>query len=215
MAFGWSTEIERYIDPAMRRRFGTGKIKLPGRLPSETGSSAEDLLARVTGGDREAFAEFYDRVAGQVYGLARRVLRDPALAEEVLQEVLVDAWQKAASFDPERGTAHAWILTMAHRRAVDRVRSEQASRLRHLRAFLHEPGGEDAAEAAEASVEQKRVQRALETLSSLQRQAIELAYYGGHTYREVAELLDIPLGTAKTRIRQGLLRLRAALEKGA
>lgn len=176
--------------------------------------SSEDLLARVAAGDREAFAQLYDRVAPQVYGLVRRVLRDPAQAEEVAQEVMLDIWKLASRFDLDRGNASSWIMTMAHRRAVDRVRSEQASRDRAERVGAREgaPAFDEVAEQVEIRLEQQQVRKALGGLTELQRQAVELAYYGGYTYREVASLLNAPLGTVKTRLRDGLIRLRDALE---
>jgi len=186
------------------------------RLPAGA-TTTEALLARVARGDQAAFRELYDRVAGTVYGLIRRVLRDPAQSEEVAQEVLLEIWRSAPRFDSARGTAHAWIVTMAHRRAVDRVRSEQASRDRNDRASVRaqRAGAFDVvAEEVEARLEHQRVRAALDQLTDLQREAVELAYYGGHTYREVAELLGAPLGTVKTRLRDGLIRLRDALAQG-
>jgi RNA polymerase sigma-70 factor (ECF subfamily) len=173
----------------------------------------DELLQRVARGDRDAFELVYDDLAPRVLGLARRVVRDPAQAEEVMQEVLVEVWRTAARFDPERGSATSWVMTMAHRRAVDRVRSAQAATDREeavasrqvSRAF------DEVSEAAEARWEQEQVRRALTDLTDLQREAITLAYYGGYTYREVAVLLDVPLGTVKTRLRDGLIRLRDAL----
>lgn len=178
---------------------------------SATPETLEDLLSEVAKGDQEAFAMLYDRVGGPVYGLVRRVLRDPAHSEEVTQEVLLEVWRSASRFDPERGTANGWIMTMAHRRAVDRVRSEQSSRNRNERVAVleaAEEGYDVVAEDVEIRLEQQQVRNALDGLTDLQRQAIELAYYGGYTYREVAELLDTPLGTVKTRLRDGLIRLR-------
>ncbi len=175
--------------------------------------SSEDLLVAVARGDQEAFSELFDRVSGQVYGVIRRVLRDPSQSEEVAQEVLVEVWRTATRFDPDRGSATTWIMTMAHRRAIDRVRSEQASRDRdervghrdRVRAF------DEVSEEVETRFEHQQVREALAHLTDLQREAVELAYYGGHTYREVAELLDTPLGTVKTRMRDGLIRLRDAM----
>lgn len=184
-------------------------VSLPvADAPSAT--SLEALLGDVAQGDRGAYEELYARVAGPVYGVVRRVLRDPAQSEEVAQEVLLEVWRIAARFDPERGSATSWVLTMAHRRAIDRVRSEQASRDRDGRVGVRDlqRDFDVVAEAVETRIEQEQVRRALDQLTDLQRQAVELAYYGGHTYREVAELLDTPLGTIKTRLRDGLIRLR-------
>ena len=178
-----------------------------------TGDSEEELLLRVARGDEQAFGELYDRVSGQVYGVIRRVLRDPARSEEVAQEVLVEIWRTASRFDPEKGSASTWMLTMAHRRAIDRVRSVQASRDRDERVGHREQERpfDAVAEEVETREEHAQVRAALEQLTELQRETVELAYYGGHTYREVSELLDAPLGTIKTRMRDGLIRLRDAL----
>jgi RNA polymerase sigma-70 factor (ECF subfamily) len=151
-----------------------------------------------------------------VYGLIRRVLRDPAQAEEVSQEVLVEVWRTAGRFDRAKGSATAWIFTIAHRRAVDRVRSEQAGadRARRVAAASVETPYDDVVESASASLERTQVRRCLEALTELQREAITLAYYNGHTYREVAELLDTALPTVKTRMRDGLIRMRDCLGVG-
>jgi RNA polymerase sigma-70 factor, ECF subfamily len=176
--------------------------------------TAEDLLVAVGQGDQAAFAELYDRVTPQVLGVALRVLRDRALAEEVTQEVMVEVWKKADRFDPQRGSASGWITTLTHRRAVDRVRSEQASRDRDDRVSRRdEPRAFDAvADEVQVRLDHWQVRRAMATLTERQREAIELAYFGGHTYRDVAKVLGIPEGTAKSRLRDGLLRLRDALE---
>lgn len=170
----------------------------------------EDLLVQTARGDREAFAAVYDRSAATVYGVALRVLRDPSHAEEVTQEVMVEIWRLAARFDPARGSARAWIATMAHRRAIDRVRAEQAHRDRQEAASVAGWTREhdEVSEAAEASLEQAAVRRALGSLTPVQREAIDLAYYRGFTHVEVAASLDVPLGTAKARLRDGMIRLR-------
>jgi RNA polymerase sigma-70 factor (ECF subfamily) len=168
---------------------------------------------QVARGDVPAFERLYDEVAGTVFGLARRVLRDPAQAEEVAQEVMVEVWRQATRFDPDRGSARTWILTMTHRRAVDRVRSAQAASDREERvaAREHTPSYDSVAEQVESRLEREQVRRCLAALTELQRESVTLAYYSGYTYREVAELLDVPLGTVKTRLRDGMIRLRDCL----
>ncbi|MBO7939252.1 sigma-70 family RNA polymerase sigma factor [Streptomyces antibioticus] len=173
----------------------------------------QHLVHEVALGDQEAFAAVYDAVAGSVLGVARAVLRDQAQSEEVAQEVLVEVWRTAPRYRPERGTAMNWILTLAHRRAVDRVRSVEAAAARDTRAALldHQPAYDEVTEQVETRLEQEQVRRCLRTLTELQRQSVTLAYYGGLTYREVAEALALPLGTVKTRLRDGLIRLRDCL----
>lgn len=169
------------------------------------------LLVRVARGDRAAFEDVYDRLAGAIYGLIRKVLRDPAQSEEVAQEVLLEVWRTASRFDPIRGSATTWVMTMAHRRAIDRVRSEAAAAEREQRVPQPAIPADEVSEQVEASLEAERVHRCLEGLSELQRESITLAYYGGYTYPQVAALLGTALGTIKTRIRDGLLRLRDCL----
>ncbi|MCP9943723.1 sigma-70 family RNA polymerase sigma factor [Streptomyces somaliensis] len=173
----------------------------------------QQLVHQVALGDQEAFAAVYDAVAGSVLGVARAVLRDQAQSEEVAQEVLVEVWRTAPRYRPERGTAINWILTLAHRRAVDRVRSVEAAAARDTRAALleHRPAYDEVTEQVETRLEQEQVRRCLRTLTELQRQSVTLAYYRGLTYREVAEALALPLGTVKTRLRDGLIRLRDCL----
>jgi RNA polymerase sigma-70 factor (ECF subfamily) len=175
--------------------------------------SLEDLLKLVARGDGHAFEQVYARVCTAVYGLVLRVLRDPAQSEEVAQEVLVNVWRSAARFDGARGSGMAWIMTMAHRRAVDRVRSEQsaADRVRRSARWEADLSYDQVAETVEIRLEREAVRRCLDSLTELQRESVDLAYYGGHSYREVAELLDVPLGTVKTRMRDGLIRLRDCL----
>ena len=168
----------------------------------------DDLLVHVARGDQEAFEAVYDRLVGPAYGVIRRVLRDPSQSEEVTQEVLLEVWRTAPRFDPAMGGAATWVMTIAHRRAIDRVRSTTAAAGReHKTAEVHTPHDE-VAEAVEASLDRERVRRCLEGLTEVQRESITLAYYGGYSYREVAGLLGITLGTIKTRIRDGLIRLR-------
>jgi RNA polymerase sigma-70 factor (ECF subfamily) len=178
-----------------------------------SGPDAGELLRAVARGDEKAFGRLYDMVAPRVYGLVRRVLRDPAQAEEVAQEVLVEVWRTAARFDSARGSATAWVFTIAHRRAVDRVRSEQAAADRTMKvgvASVDTPYDAVADEVA-GRLERQQVRRCLDDLTDLQRQAVTLAYYQGHSYPEVADLLGAPLPTVKTRMRDGLIRLRDCL----
>lgn len=174
---------------------------------------ADKLLVRVAGGDQRAFEELYALVSGPVFGLVRRVVRDPAQSEEVAQEVLLELWRSAGRFDPARGSALSWILTLAHRRAVDRVRSARAATEREQREGRrnHHPAFDQVAEEVEAGLERQWVRHCLEKLTTLQRESVTLAYYDGYTYREVAERLSLPLGTVKTRMRDGLTRLRECL----
>ena len=178
--------------------------------PERDGDTLAHLLTLTARGDEAAFASLYDAVAGAVHGLVVRVLRDPAQSEEVTQEVMVEVWRQASRFDPARGTARAWLLTIAHRRAVDRVRSAQSSTDREDRAGRAAQVREfdEVAEEVEHRMEAEQVRRALHVLTDLQREAVTLAYYGGYTHREVSDLLDVPLGTVKTRLRDGLIRLR-------
>ena len=201
-------------DPAWR---ATGRARPAGPAGSvgsgEGGGSADDLLRKVARGDEKAFTALYEILAPRVFGLARRVLRDPAQAEEVAQEALVEVWRTAARFDPAKGSATSWVLTITHRRAVDRVRSAQAGadRERRVVAASGETPYDDVVEEVTANLEQQQVRRCLKGLTELQREAITLAYYDGFTYREVAEKLDTALPTIKTRMRDGLIRLRDCL----
>ena len=172
-----------------------------------------DWLQASGRGDQDAFASLYDAVSSRVHGLVLRVVRNPAQADEVIQEVFLDIWRQSARFDPQRGSALSWMLTIAHRRAVDRVRSAQATTERDSAwvAENQDTPHDSTAERAERSLDAQRVRNALDALTDTQRGAVELAYFGGYTHTEVAGLLDIPLGTAKTRIRDGLIRLRDSL----
>ncbi|GAB2594371.1 ECF RNA polymerase sigma factor SigK [Pseudactinotalea suaedae] len=171
------------------------------------------LMRRSARGDEQAFAELYDLTSSRLYGLVIRVVRDPAQAAEVTQDCYLQIWQNAARFDPDRGSVLGWMLTLAHRRAVDRVRSAQSTVERDRRYAVQElQEVPDVSEAVVDRLEAERVRKALGGLTTMQREAIELAYYGGYTHTEVAGLLDIPLGTAKTRVRDGLIRLRDFFE---
>jgi RNA polymerase sigma-70 factor (ECF subfamily) len=180
----------------------------PGSVES---SGPDELLSAAAHGDEAAFTALYDRLAPRVYGLALRVLRDPAQAEEVAQEALVDVWRTAARYDPRRGSAVSWVLTIAHRRAVDRVRAEQATADRVRRAVVTDVAYDEVVEEVTARLERQQLQRCLASLTQLQREAVNLAYFGGYTYREVAELLGAALPTIKTRMRDALIRLRDCL----
>ena len=172
------------------------------------------LLAEVAKGDQAAFEAVYDRVAAPVFGTVRSVVRDPSLSEEVTQEVFVEVWRAASRFDAGKGSPMAWVATIAHRRAVDRVRSEQRSADRDRRAASSLIAYDDVAETVVDNLDRERVRRCLRTLTDLQREAVTLAYYGGYTYREVANLLRVPAGTVNTRMRDGLIRLRDCLGVG-
>lgn len=185
--------------------------------PQKPGRPALDTLSAqlvASGhGDDEAFARLYDDLVPRIYGLVLRILGDAHQSEEVTQEVLLEVWQNSNRFDPRRGSALSLVLTMAHRRAVDRVRACEAWRRRdHTHAALNrQPPTDLTVEAAHASIDGDRVRAGLATLSLVQRRSLELAYFGGHTHKEVARLLGIPLGTAKSRIRDGLIQLRDVL----
>lgn len=187
----------------------------PGAPAGVAGEHAS-LLKRSARGDQAAFAELYDATSARVHGLVLRVVRDRAQAEEVTQEVFLEIWRTASRFDAERGSALAWLMTIAHRKAVDRVRSAEASSRRDLTYHQrnHTVDHDVTADAAHASLEARRVRTALTQLTDIQREALELAYFGGYTHVEVAALLDLPVGTAKTRIRDGLIRLRDTIGVG-
>jgi RNA polymerase sigma-70 factor, ECF subfamily len=175
-----------------------------------SGVDLAELLKLSGRGDEAAFAELYDATSARAYGMAVRVVRDPSQAEEVAQEAFLEIWKTASRFDSSKGSAVSWVLTIVHRKAVDRVRSAQASTRRDT---TYHQGSQDVehdstAEAAQASMEARRVRQALDSLTVVQREALELAYFKGYTHTEVATMLDLPVGTAKTRIRDGLIRLR-------
>jgi RNA polymerase sigma-70 factor (ECF subfamily) len=176
-----------------------------------TAAAGAELIQRIAAGDREAFGRFYDRYASLAYPLILRIVREPADAADVLQEVFWEVWQGAGTYDPNRGSPEAWIVTRARTRAIDRVRSIRrrsetfvAPVDEALAAAHAEPGGDAAERAADRSI----VGSALRRLPEAQREVIELAYYGGYTQAEIAQRLRQPLGTVKTRIRLGLERLR-------
>jgi len=172
--------------------------------------SDEALVLLAARSQQAALAELYDRYGRPAYGLALRILRDEALAEDAVQEAFLGVWRGAARFLPERGKASAWILTLVHRRAVDLVRREERRRADTLE-LAPEPGGGDVDEEAWLRLQRERVQAALRQLPDQQREALELAYYGGFTQTELAERLGQPLGTIKSRMFMGLARLRELL----
>ena len=175
--------------------------------------SRESLLARIADGDQEAFSALYDEVSPRVLGLIRRLVVDHSQSEEVAQEVFLEIWQTASRFDPSKGGAATWMLTMAHRRAVDRIRSSQSSRDRDTKIGIRDFALEydHVAESVEVKIEHERVSEAMTRLTELQRQAVSLAYYGGYSHSEVAAMLKVPIGTVKTRLRDGMIRLRDEL----
>ncbi|MWB99470.1 ECF RNA polymerase sigma factor SigK [Agromyces sp. MMS17-SY077] len=182
--------------------------------PPETAeTSVETLLGGVGSGDRAAFGELYDRTAPRVFGLLVRLVVDRAQAEEVMQEVFLEIWQTAPRYDAAKGSAIGWLFTIAHRRAVDRIRAAQSARERDERIGARDVDVpvDTVAEDAEVRIEHERVHEALVRLSDLQRECVALAYYGGLTQREIAERLEVPLGTVKTRLRDGMIRLRDLL----
>jgi RNA polymerase sigma-70 factor (ECF subfamily) len=207
------------VDPEAR---GAPKAEAIGnrpapRRPDDREHAAIELMGRVARGDEQAFEDLFRLFSPTVLGIVRRVLRDPAQSEEVTQEVFVEVWRTATRFDAQRGAVASYIATLAHRRAVDRVRSEQAHTNRQERIAADATIiGIDLVEGVvldgvESDLVGRQVRSALESLTELQRQAIELAYYRGYSYPQVAQLLDVPLGTVKTRIRDGMIRLRDQL----
>ncbi len=186
--------------------------------PPRLSSDLDALLRRVARGDRDAFATVYDLTKSRVFGLVVRVLRDAGYSEETTQEIYLEVWRTASEYDPAKGSALAWLMTMAHRRAIDRVRSEQAGSRRESRygaataepvsAAAHDP----VADSAIAGDERRRVAECLDALTDAQRQSIELAYYQGLTYSEVSQRLAANLSTIKSRIRDALRGLRNCLD---
>ncbi|GAA1341981.1 ECF RNA polymerase sigma factor SigK [Arthrobacter roseus] len=172
------------------------------------------LLDRISHGDQDAFAQFYEQTAKRVYGMARRVLVDAELSRDATQEVYLQVWNSAGKYSHTSGTPLAWLMTLAHRRAVDKVRSQQSATEREARygAAMQVPDRDDVAETVEQLLEAEAVVTCLETLTETQEESVRMAYYGGLTYREVAEKLGAAVPTIKSRIRDGLIRLRNCLE---
>ena len=182
-----------------------------GRAGDTRGTELSGLIGQAARGDSGAFEAVCRHIAPPVFGMVRSVVRDLSQSEEVAQEVLVEVWQKASRFDSGRGSVMAWVTTIAHRRAVDRVRAEHRSAERELRAAAFAVAYDQVAEEAEARLDRERVRRCLRSLTELQREAVTLAYYGGYTHRQVAELLGVAPGTLSTRMRDGLIRMRDCL----
>lgn len=174
--------------------------------------SLDELLLAVAGGDRDAFSDLYDEIAGTVFGLAKKVVVDPSRAQEIAQDVLLEVWRKAGDFDPGRGSAITWIAVMTRRRAIDVVRSSESSRQREEKVTADPGDDPDPVSDVVVSLDERRqVRRAMDSLTDLQREALELAFFNGLSHREVAAELGAPLGTVKTRIRDGLLKLSAEM----
>ena len=170
------------------------------------------LVSKVARGDSAAFESLYDVLGASVFGVARRVVRDPSRAEDVAQEVFLEVWRKAPSFDDSRGSAKTWIMTIAHRRAVDAVRRNESQKKYDGQVLGDDVGHDEPVERIIKEEEHSAVRNCLETLTELQMESVRLAYFNGYTYSEVATLLDKPLPTIKTRMRDGLIRLRDCLE---
>jgi RNA polymerase sigma-70 factor (ECF subfamily) len=181
-------------------------------VPAAGGADVDALLGSVARGDSHAFEALYDELSAAVFGLARRVVRDPARAEDVTQEVFLEVWRKAARFDSRLGRARTWVMTIAHRRAVDAVRRRESHKRQDDKAAPDEVVHDEPAEQLIKTEEHGAVRSCMETLTDLQLESVRLAYFNGYTYSEVAALLDKPLPTIKTRMRDGLIRLRDCLE---
>lgn len=181
-------------------------------VPAHGGADVDALVGRVARGDASAFEALYDELSSAVFGLARRVVRDPARAEDVTQEVFLEVWRKAGRFDSALGKAKTWVMTIAHRRAVDAVRRSESQKRQDTKAAPDEVSHDEPADRVIASEEHGAVRECMETLTDLQLESVRLAYFNGYTYNEVATLLDKPLPTIKTRMRDGLIRLRDCLE---
>jgi RNA polymerase sigma-70 factor (ECF subfamily) len=185
----------------------------PGAAGTDERAQLAGLLARTAAGDQQAFADLYAATSRRIYGMARKVLIDPDLANDTTQEVYLQVWQSAGKFDPAFGSPLAWMMTIAHRRAVDRVRSSQSATEREARygAASQAIEHDNVVDTVTSRMEADAVVRCLATLTDTQQESVRLAYYGGLTYREVAERLGAAVPTIKSRIRDGLLRLKNCL----
>ncbi|MFI1463949.1 ECF RNA polymerase sigma factor SigK [Nocardia carnea] len=188
-------------------------VRRAGHDDGATQRRLADLLQAAGNGDRESFTRFYRETSPRVFGLTRRILRSPAAAEEATQEVYLQVWSAAARYDPARASAIGWLMMIAHRRAVDRVRAEESAAVRDI-VYGHTHLGRDhdiVSETVHQQFDEQAVRDCLEVLTATQREAVALAYYSGRTYREVADQLESPLPTIKSRIRDGLKRLQNCL----
>jgi RNA polymerase sigma-70 factor (ECF subfamily) len=188
-----------------------GLVKSKEEIQAHLGQ--QELLEKVALGDRDAFSALYDQVSSKIHALSVRVLKDVSQAEEVTQEVFLEIWENAPKYNPNKGTAITWMMTIAHRRSVDRVRSAQSSHNRDIKIGIQNftEAYDDVEDSVQISMESEKVINALNRLTEFQRNAIVLAYYEGYTHKEVSERLNIPLGTVKTRLRDGMIRLRDEL----
>ena len=198
----------------------SGRMSTKARPHDSEGGGPPDLLATqlaaASRGDAVAFALLYEALAPRVYGMVLRILRDAHQAQEVAHEVFLELWQTSGLFDPARGPAVTWVLAVAHRRAVDRVRGSEAARRGDAACVRSTDSPYDSTAATgQASLDARKVRVALAALSSVQREAVELAYFGGRTYRDISRLTEVPLGTAKGRIRDALMALRDTLSPAA
>ena len=186
------------------------RLGVASGTPAAGGRTLNEQLLATGRGDEAALAQVYDAMASAVFGVAKRVVRDPARAEEITQDVFLSVWRFATRFDPAKGSAQTWILTLTHRRAVDVVRAEEASTRRENRAAATagDTPFDSVQEQATTRIEGEQVRRCLGSLTELQREAVTLAYYGGYTYPEVSALLNVNLSTIKTRMRDGMIRMR-------
>ncbi len=205
----------------MTREHGVGAVPGGGEPGGAAASGRADdpltaAMARVAGGDREAFGEVYDGLVRKVLAVTRAVLRNPSMAEEVTQEVMLEVWRQATRFDPAAGSVSAWVTTIAHRRAVDRVRSVRSREDREdkVSAGENRVDYDDVSEQVLQHEDESRVREALTGLTPLQREAVVLAYWGGQTSTEISARLGVPVPTVKTRLRDGLQRLRADMARG-